>query len=108
MDHAQGVVTLRTNMRDMRNLNIAEEIEQFDDLIELTQDAQKLVLTPGAKRKVLAELAMIERRLDTMRKRKIELELTDLMWRYLDYCPDQEAASELKSLLIKIGMMEEM
>jgi hypothetical protein len=103
---------MRNNKSDegaaMAERFIAADIERLDSLIELTQDAQKLVVTPGAKRKALAELAMIEKRLDNMRRRKIEMGLADMIWRYLDYCPDQEAASELKGLLIKIGMMEDL
>jgi hypothetical protein len=77
-------------------------IAELDELLLLARDAQSLVLRPRERRKLMAELASTEGRLQRLRRQAVEAVLVDVLWQYLDCSRGTSAESATRRMLVEV------
>jgi hypothetical protein len=84
---------------EMKTTQLFAETGRLDELLELTRDAQALAARPRERRKLHAELAMVQGRLERMRQRMLAAVLVEVLWQYVD-CARGTYAGDLAGKLV--------
>jgi hypothetical protein len=83
----------------MNSAAMMTELDRLDETIRLVADAEKLAARPRERRKLLAELAMVQGRLERMRQRMLAAVLVEVLWQYAD-CARGTCAGDLAGKLV--------
>jgi hypothetical protein len=87
----------------MKTTQLFAETGRLDELLELTRDAQALAARPRERRKLHAELAMVQGRLERMRQRMLAAVLVEVLWQYVDCARGTPAETLCRQLMVEIA-----
>ena len=81
-------------------------VRELDVAIRLAEDAEAMVPKPKERRKALAELACLAKRLKRIRREVVESLLTEVLWQYVGFNRGGETEATARRLLVEMGTSE--
>lgn len=100
----RGTMTNPKGGKSMCLTRTVRELNESAQLLQLVEDAERVLGRTQGRLRTLPLLVTVSRRLAAQRRRLLEDAITDLLWQYLETGLEEKRATLVRQLIADIGV----